>query len=125
MHEHCSRRVAEFPQNPQSEAYHKWRRPAHTHTFCACARYSALRACAYFQRQHPLSTNPGNATDMYVFSLATRRLWPISNFSHIMLVPVHCVNRSLAVDTCSGDNVEDVHIVDSVAKALASKMRNS
>ena len=31
-----------------------------------------------------------------------------------------------AVDTCSGDNVEDVHIVDSVTlktKVLASKMR--
>ena len=27
-----------------------------------------------------------------------------------------------AVDTCSGDNVEDVHIVDST-KVLASKMR--
>ena len=44
-----------------------------------------------------------------------------------MSVPVHCVNRfeSLAVDTCSDDNVEDVHIVDSVAlktKVLASKM---
>ena len=45
-----------------------------------------------------------------------------------MSVPVHCVNRfeSLAVDTCSDDNVEDVPIVDSVAlkiKVLASKMR--
>ena len=45
-----------------------------------------------------------------------------------MSVPVHCVNRfeTLAVDTCSDDNVEDVHVVDSVAlktKVLASKMR--
>ena len=45
-----------------------------------------------------------------------------------MSVPVHCVNRfeSLAVDTCSDDNVEDVPVVDSVAlktKVLASKMR--
>ena len=41
---------------------------------------------------------------------------------------VHCVNRfeSLAVDTCSDDNVEDVPVVDSVAlktNVLASKMR--
>ena len=48
--------------------------------------------------------------------------------SRVISVPVHCVNRfeSLAVDTCSDDNVEDVHIVDSVAlktKVLASKMR--
>ena len=37
--------------------------------------------------------------------------------SRVMSVPVHCVNRfeSLAVDTCSDDNVEDVPIVDSVA----------
>ena len=47
--------------------------------------------------------------------------------SRVMSVPVHCVNRfeSLAVDTCSDDNVEDVHIVDSVAlktKVPASKM---
>ena len=45
-----------------------------------------------------------------------------------MSVPVHCVNRveSLAVDTCSDDSVEDVHVVDSAAlktKVLASKMR--
>ena len=34
-----------------------------------------------------------------------------------MSVPVHRVNRfeSLAVHTCTDDNVEDVHIVDSVA----------
>ena len=43
-------------------------------------------------------------------------------------VPLHCVNRfeSLAVDTCSDDNVEDVYFLDSVAlktKLLASKMR--
>ena len=48
--------------------------------------------------------------------------------SRAMSVPVHCVNRfeSLAVDTCSDDNVEDVPVVDSVAlktKVLASKMR--
>ena len=48
--------------------------------------------------------------------------------SRVMSVPVHCINRfeSLAVDTCSDDNVEDVPIVDSVAlktKVLASKMR--
>ena len=48
--------------------------------------------------------------------------------SRVMSVPVHCVNRieSLAVDTCSDDNVEDVPVVDSVAlktKVLASKMR--
>ena len=47
--------------------------------------------------------------------------------SRVMSVPVHCVNRfeSLAVDTCSDDNVEDVPVVDSVAlktKVLASKM---
>ena len=45
-----------------------------------------------------------------------------------MSVPVHCVNRfeSLAVETCSDDNVEDVPVVDSVALktiVLASKMR--
>ena len=45
-----------------------------------------------------------------------------------MSVPVHCVNRfeSLAVDTCSDDNVEDAHIADTVAlktKVIASKMR--
>ena len=48
--------------------------------------------------------------------------------SRVMSVPVHCVNRfeSLAVDTCSDDNLEDVPVVDSVAlktKMLASKMR--
>ena len=48
--------------------------------------------------------------------------------SRAMSVSVHCVNRfeTLAVDTCSDDNVKDVHIVDSVAvktKVLASKMR--
>ena len=45
--------------------------------------------------------------------------------SRVMSVPVHCVN-SLAIDTCSDDNVEDVPVVDSVAlktKVLASKMR--
>ena len=47
--------------------------------------------------------------------------------SRVMSVPVHCVNRfeSVAVDTCSDDNVEDVPVVDSVAlktKVLASKM---
>ena len=48
--------------------------------------------------------------------------------SRIMSVPVHCVNRfeSLAVDTCSDDNVEVAHIADSVAlktKVIASKMQ--
>ena len=48
--------------------------------------------------------------------------------SRAMSVPVYCVNRfeSLAIDTCSDDNVEDVPIVDSVAlktKVLASTMR--
>ena len=48
--------------------------------------------------------------------------------SRVISVPVHCVNKfeSLAVDACSDDNVEDVHVVDSVAlrtKVLASKMR--
>ena len=48
--------------------------------------------------------------------------------SRVIPVPVHCVKRfgSLAVDTCSDDNVEDVHVVESVAlktKVLASKMR--
>ena len=45
--------------------------------------------------------------------------------SRIMSVPVHCVNRfeSLAVDTCSDNNVEDAHIVDLKSKVLASKMR--
>ena len=45
--------------------------------------------------------------------------------SRVMFVPVHCV-KSLALDTCSDDSVEDVHVVDSVAlktKVLASKMR--
>ena len=45
--------------------------------------------------------------------------------SIVMSVPVHCV-KSLAVDTCSDDNVEDVHVLDSVAlktKVLAAKMR--
>ena len=38
--------------------------------------------------------------------------------SRVMSVSLHCVNRfeSLAVDTCSDDNVEDVHIVDSVVR---------
>ena len=48
--------------------------------------------------------------------------------SRVMSVPVHCVNRfeSLAIDTCSDDDVEDVPVVDSVAfktKVLASKIR--
>ena len=37
-----------------------------------------------------------------------------------MSVPVHLF-ESVAVDTCSDDNVEDVHVGDSV-KMLASKM---
>ena len=44
--------------------------------------------------------------------------------SRVISVPVHRF-ESLAIDTCSNDNVEDVHIVDSVAlktKVLASKM---
>ena len=43
-----------------------------------------------------------------------------------MSVPVHCVNRFDAIDTCSDDDVEDVPVVASVAlktKVLASKMR--
>ena len=37
--------------------------------------------------------------------------------SRVKSVPVHCVNRfeSLAVAACSDDNVEDVHVVASVA----------
>ena len=45
--------------------------------------------------------------------------------SRVMSVPVNRF-ESLAVDTCSDDSVEDVHVVDSVAlktKVLASKMR--
>ena len=43
----------------------------------------------------------------------------------VMSVPVHCVNRfeSLAIDTCSDDNVEDVDSVALKTKVLASKMR--
>ena len=42
-----------------------------------------------------------------------------------MFVPVYCVNRfeSLALDTCSDDSVEDVHVVEFKTKMLASKMR--